>query len=118
MNNNANKNNNETKGNFVIYQLRRLLRVLKIGKADKDNLIQSTGLPKRIHDQLEMARWMSDGDNGDLSVDILAERFNIRTAEAKQLENWFLQAYYDQHGEVPPGNAKTFKPNQSNDDEE
>ena len=101
------KNNNEAKGNFVIYVLRLFGNIFKIGKADNDRRTISTDLPVRMHAQVRSLAETFGKIN--VSFDFLELLKGITTKEAKKREETHLNNFFEQTGNIPSGNVKSFK---------
>lgn len=64
-----------------------------------------------MHQQLRLLAKEYGIENIDQAV--LDQLLNISTEFAKDIEEKYLQTYYETTGEVPQGNQKSFKPKQS-----
>jgi hypothetical protein len=101
------KNKNEANGNYVIYVLRLFGKIFKIGKADNERRTVSTNLPIRVHSQI---RGLGDlFGKINVSFSFLEFLVSKTTKEAKKREDEYLNNYFEQTGEIPEGNAKSFK---------
>jgi hypothetical protein len=79
----------------------------KVGKAHTGRV--TAGLPTRLHQQVRKLRELY----GDDAVKYILDRLGrTTTAQAKAAERLRLQSIYDKHGTIPPGNQKSFIPNQ------
>lgn len=104
----AHKNKNKAKGNYCVYQIKIFGMVFKFGKADMDRVTQSSGEPTRIHQQKHKLK----KEHGENTVDhsVVLELLHTNTEIAKEAEKQILEHYYEQTGEIPTGNLKSFKP--------
>ena len=105
------KNKNLAKGNFCIYQISVFKNLFKFGKADMDRTTATSGDPTRIHQQV---RKLAE-EYGEKNVfrSIIQKLFGKTTSDAKELEKMILQNHFEQTGEIPEGNKKSFKPKKS-----
>ena len=73
-----------------------------------NRVTQSSGLHKRLHQQLRKIEMIHGAKNVEGSVvEILGQ---VTTAEAKAAEAARLRTYFESTGRVPPGNEKSFRP--------
>lgn len=105
------KNSNEAVGNYGIYEILIQDKTYKIGKADLDRITKLSGDPTRLHQQLRILAEKYGMENVEKLM--LEELFDVSTAFAKEVEQEYLQTYYENTGEVPEGNKKSFKPKQN-----
>ena len=105
------KNNNNARGNFVIYAIELFGSIFKIGKADADRITLTSGLPTRAHQQLRLLR----NNFGNKFVDffIIKTLFSVTTKNAKDEELATLENEIKRTGEVPEGNKKSYRKNKA-----
>jgi len=104
------KNKNKAKGNFGIYQITIFGKVFKFGKADLDRVTQTSGEPTRIHQQKRELKKTNDPD--EVTHELVFKLQNTISKIAKQVEKQVIQQFFEQTGEIPEGNKKSFKPKQ------
>ncbi len=102
------KNNNNALGNYGIYEIVVNGQTYKIGKADLDRITLSSGDATRLHQQLRKLAEEFGIENID--NEILEKLYQVTTEVAKEIEQNYLQNYYETTGEIPEGNKKSFKP--------
>ena len=102
------KNNNQALGNYGIYEIEINGKTYKIGKADLDRVIKSSGDPVRIRQQIRKLRRKYSTQK--VYYTILERLFGYTTQEAKAMEKAILQEVITQIGYVPEGNKKSYKP--------
>jgi URI fold toxin 2 len=95
------KNNNDAKGNYIIYAIWKNLVLWKYGKADAGQITKKPwNLPTRLHQQLR--KLLEAGQR--FSYDIIATLKNVTTQEAKELEKEKIAEYEKENGKKPEGN--------------
>lgn len=104
-----NKNSNEAISDFGIYQIETNGELYKYGKADMSRVTESTGLPTRLHQQVQKLKKQGFETVGT----VINSLGKTTTQEAKRVENNVIQNYYKNTGKVPSGNQKSFKINNS-----
>lgn len=104
---NVHKNNNNALGNYCIYVIRIFKKIFKFGKADFDRITKSTGIPTRIHQQ--MRKLIAEYGKYNVTYELIIVKLNVTTAQAKELEQLYLNNYIDEFNEIPEGNIKSHK---------
>ncbi|MFL6463705.1 MAG: RHS repeat domain-containing protein, partial [Bryobacteraceae bacterium] len=103
----TNLNTNGAEGDFGIYEITKDGKLYKIGKADLGRVTQSSGQPTRLHQQV---RKLGEQNPDSVVEGEVVEEGYKTTAEAKTAETRRLQQHFDETGEIPEGNKKSFKP--------
>jgi hypothetical protein len=101
------KKKKDAVGNFAVYEIVIGSKVFKIGKADFDRVTHSSASPTRIHQQIQKLSLKYTESN--VFFRYLKIMFNITTAEAVEVERFFLLKYTEKNGTPPEGNSKSFK---------
>jgi len=104
----VNLNTNDAEGNFGVYEITKDGDLYKIGKADLNRVTQSSDSPTRLHQQVR--KLGEQNPNSVVEGKVVEDGFKT-TTEAKTAETRRLQAHFDETGEIPEGNRKSFKPN-------
>lgn len=99
-------NTNIAESNFGIYEITIDGELYKIGKADLEQITKSSGLPTRLHQQLR--KLYPKSKINDVIIEDLGK---VTNKVAKTSETNYLQKYFNQIGNIPLGNVKSFKPN-------
>ncbi|OAI16839.1 hypothetical protein BJL95_02405 [Methylomonas sp. LWB] len=108
----VNLNTNSATGNFGVYEIQIDDVLYKYGKADLSRVTQSSGLPTRLHQQVvKLGKQNPDSE----VVGRVIDKGMSTTKEAKAVETKKLQEYFDQTGNIPEGNKKSFKPTKTKD---
>lgn len=100
---------NIAESNFGIYEITIDGELYKIGKADLERITKSSGLPTRLHQQLRQLRKLYP--KSKINGVIIEDLGKVTTKVAKTSETNYLQKYFNQIGNIPLGNVKSFKPN-------
>ncbi len=100
-----NLNNNDAVSNFGVYDLEVNGSVLKVGKADLNRITKSTGLPKRIHQQVRKLVEIFGEGNVKAKVQDLGQ---TTTAAAKAAEDARVLEIFNQTGIAPALNWKSL----------
>jgi RHS repeat-associated protein len=103
-------NKNSASGHFGVYEIKVGSDLNKIGKADMGRVTKSSGLPTRLHQQVRQLQ--KTNPNKQVVGQVVDDLGITTTAQAKKAETARLQKYFDQTKKIPPGNKKTFKPQQ------
>ena len=93
-------------GNSAIYEIKVSGDTNKYGKADLDRITKKSGLPTRLHQQIEKLKKIYD----EVQPVVREKLYNVSTKYVKEIENLYIKKYYDTYKVVPPGNKKSFKP--------
>lgn len=100
------KNSNSYIGNFGIYEIKINGETYKFGIADLDRVTKSSGQPTRLHQQASKLKRQGNDVSG---TDVIERFYNITKAEAKVIENSYIQNYYNTNSTIPIGNQNSFK---------
>jgi hypothetical protein len=105
-----NLNFDDAISDFVIYKIEIDGILYKFGKADNERITLSSGLPTRLHQQIRILS--KEHPNSIVSGTIIDRLGTVTTEYAKDVENWYLQNYFDLFKIVPDGNKNSFTPKQ------
>jgi hypothetical protein len=104
----TNLNANNAVSRFGVYELRANGVLHKVGKADLNRITKSSGLPTRVHQQVEKLKGIY---GNDVTGKVVQELGDVTTKVAKAAETSHLQDIFDRLKIVPAGNLRSFFPN-------
>lgn len=100
-------NTNTATGKFGVYKIEINGELHKYGKTDMNRVTKSSGLPTRLHQQITKIEKTYGKGN---VKGVVLESGHTTAASAKAAETARLDAHYENTGQVPDGNKKSYKP--------